>query len=196
MSKYLSRIAMSNGVHDKDMIKVCVPAATTLRAGNVLTAEALDSAISGNYDVYVPANLVDVTSDEICILLNDGFEVLSDGRRPNGNSAYTTYTYKTGDVIVGVRLNVPNIKLEISEDAIVLPQGVTFANIAVGGKLVPVNGTNTLIYETAETTTTAKNYLKIEAKKQFLTGGVSGDVNINTLIVRSAVLDSVSGVSL
>lgn len=179
---YVCRLA--NNVPDTYLAKIKVAAGTTLRAGNVILAESLDSAIAGNYEVYVPGTVADITAEEICLVLNGGFETMTDGRRPDGQPDYTQYIFQAGEVVTVVRLNMNNIKMEISKDALELAEGVT---VAVGGKLIPVNAKKTLTFEAANVDTTALNYLKVEAKKNFRIGGQFGGQFAETFVVRSAV---------
>ena len=178
---YVCRLA--NSVPDTYLAKIRVAAGTTLRAGNVILAESLDAAISGNYEVYVPGTVADITAEEICLVLNGGFETLADGRRPEGQPDYTKYIFQEGEVVTVVRLNMNNIKLEISKDAL----AANTATVVVGGKLVPVNATKTLTFEAANVDTTALNYLKVEATKYFRIGGQFGGQFVETYVVRSAV---------
>lgn len=179
---YICRLV--NDVPDICIAEVRVAAGTTLRAGNVIVAENLDSGIASNYKVYVPGTVADVTTEEIAVVLgNDTFYTLANGMRIDGIPDYTQYEYQAGEVVKVVRLNVANIKLEISKDALAVG-----ANVEVGGKLIPVNATKTFAYESQSVLTTALNYLKVEGKRNFRLGGQFGADTAETYIVRSSVL--------
>lgn len=166
-------------------VNVKVPAGSTLSAGQVIVAEKLDTSIPGNYTVYVPEQVKDITSENICVVLNGGFETMADGRRPDGNANYGSYNYQAGEIATAVRINVPNVRFEISIDS--LKDGIS---PEVGGNLIPANNSDTLDFSAKGTAVTAKNYLKVEATKAFRIGGKYGSEFANSLVVRSAVLDA------
>lgn len=184
---YFCKLVNSN-LPEIHFANVMVAAGTTLRAGNIIVAETLDAAIRGNYSVYSAGEVTDITNQEVCIVLNGEIETLADGRRPDGQPNYGKYEFKAGDVAPCVRLNTSNIKLEISKDALATDS----AAVVVGGKLVPVNAEDTLTFEAATTDTTALNYLKVEAKKYFRIGGISGAEFAETYVVRSAIGNAAS----
>ena len=166
--------------------KVCVPASELngMHAGQVVVAENLDTKLgNGNYDVYVPEKVQDATKQNIAIILDGGFETLADGRRPDGNSDYTQYTFKPGEVVTAHRL-LPEVRFEVSKDAC----GSTVKEqspVVPGDKLIPENGQFDLKYEAKGTPVTAKNYLMVEATKYFRVGGQSGMEFATTFVVRA-----------
>jgi len=162
--------------------EVRVAAGSTLRPGQVVIAEVKDNALTGNYSVYIPGQVTDITTQEICLVLNGGFETLSDGRRPDGQPDYTKYTFAAGEVVQVIRLNRNNVKLEISKDALM----ANSAAVVIGGKLVPTNSADYLTFEAAGTPVTAINFLKVEAKKNFRLGGLFGGQFAETYVVRSS----------
>lgn len=167
--------------------QVRVPAALTdgLRAGEVVQAEKLDENLYGNYSVYTPEQITDITKQDWAIVLNGTFEEMKDGRRPDGNPDYTTYIYKPGEVATAIRM-IPNVKFELSVDA--CDNTVSGATIKPGDNLVPANDAYTLAYSAATTTVTAKHYLTIEATKFFRLGGQFGGDFASTLVVRAKSL--------
>lgn len=167
--------------------QIIVPAAEVdgLRAGEVVQAEKLDEKIFGNYSVYTPEKITDITKQDWAIILNGGFEELGDGRRPDGNPDYTSYVYRPGEVATAVRMT-PNLKFELSVDS--CDDTVASASIKPGDNLIPVNSAYTLKYSAAATTVTAKHYLTIEATKFFRLGGKFGADFASTLVVRAKSL--------
>lgn len=167
--------------------KVKVPAATTLVAGNVVVAEELDTGIRGNLDVYSPAQVTDATKQDVAIILNNGFETLSDGRRPNGQPDYTQYEYKTGEILTAHRL-LPEVRFRVSVDA--CDSTVVVGTVKPGDNLIPKNGQYTLSYSAKGTTVTAKNYLTVEAIEYFTLGGQFGADTATCMIVRAKKTDA------
>ena len=162
--------------------QVRVPAALTdgLRAGEVIQAEKLDENLYGNYSVYTPEKITDITKQDWAIVLNGTFEEMKDGRRTDGNPDYPTY--KPGEVATAIRM-IPNVKFELSVDA--CDSTVSAATIKPGDNLVPANNSYTLAYSAAATSVTAKHYLTIEATKFFRLGGQFGGDFASTLVVRA-----------
>lgn len=167
--------------------QVRVPAALTegLRAGEIVQAEKLDENLYGNYSVYMPEQITDITKQDWAIVLNGTFEEMTDGRRPDGNPDYTTYVYKPGEVATAIRM-IPNIKFELSVDA--CDSTVAEATIKPGDNLVPKANNYVLAYSAAATTVTSKHYLTIEATKFFRLGGQFGGDFASTLVVRAKSL--------
>lgn len=167
--------------------QVRVPAAEVdgLRAGQVVQAEKLDENLYGNYSVYTPEKITDITKQDYAIILNGTFEEMSDGRRPDGNPDYTTYVYKPGEVATAIRM-IPNVKFELSVDA--CATAVAGETIKPGDNLIPANGSYELTYSAAATEVTAKHYLTIEATKFFRLGGKFGGDFASTLVVRAKSL--------
>lgn len=156
------------------------PAGLGIYAGEVYVANELDESVYGNIMNYVPEEVTDVTTDDICIILNGNFEELEDGRRVSGDPNYGHYQFLTDEIATTVRLNVENLRIEISIDA--LEEGI---NPQVGGYLVPTNGSNKLTYVLADTEITAKNFLVVEALKSFRLGGAFGESFTGTVVCRT-----------
>lgn len=186
MAHYVARTVTENPGYMQ--AKIRVPAGTTLHAGNVVVAESLDATLGyGNWDVYAPTQVADITAENIALVLDGGLETLADGRRPNGQPDYTQYTFGAGEVVTTHRL-LPEVRFEISEDA--CAAAVRSATIVPGDKLVPANNSYELTYLAKASSTTAKNYLVIEATKFFRLGGKSGAEFAETLVVRAKATDA------
>lgn len=182
MANYVARTVTENPAYMQ--AKLRVPAGKSYHAGNVLVAEELDTALGyGNWDVYAPKTVADITKDDIVLVLNNGFETLTDGRRPDGQPDYTQYVSNAGEVVTAHRL-LPEVRFEISVDA--CDSTVSGASgLKVGDNLIPANGKDVLVYSAKGTTVTAKNYLTIEAIKYFRLGGQFGGDFAKTLVVRA-----------
>lgn len=146
-------------------------------AGQFFRAERLTTSIKGNFSVYSP-DVMAKADDDIAIILNNSFETLDDGRRPNGNPDYTSYVYKKDEVITGVRL-VEGLTFELGMDSIIANQ-----EVQVGGYLIPEVGENKLIYTEMLEGIDSEEYLLIEGFKDFRVGGQFGSQFIKTMIVR------------
>ncbi len=182
MANYIARTVTENPAYMQ--AKVRVPAGKTYHAGNVVVAEALDTGLGyGNWDVYAPTTVADITKEDIVLVLNNGFETLKDGRRPDGQPDYTQYTFNEGEVVTAHRL-LPEVRFEISVDACDATVSGA-AGLAVGDNLIPANGKDVLVYSAKATEVTAKNYLTIEAIKYFRLGGQFGGDFAKTLVVRA-----------
>ena len=187
---YVSRTVTENPGYMQAQIRV--PANVKLHAGPVVVAEALDAALRGNYSVYAPTQVADATKEDVALILDGGFETLADGRRPDGQSDYTQYTFGEGEVVTAFRLNIPNPKFEISIDACddTVAAAATAGTLVVGDNLIPKNGQYELTYSAKAKAVTAKNYLTVEALKFFRLGGASGSEFASTLVVRAKTTDA------
>lgn len=92
-------------VEERSVVKVEVPSGATLYAGDVILCETLDTTDSDNIEVYAGAQVSNYTTQVPCIIINQGFETLSDGRRPEGQPDFSQYTYTEGDVVTAIRLH-------------------------------------------------------------------------------------------
>lgn len=154
----------------------------TIAAGYVFNADELEDTY-GNVSVYELIKITDNTAQTPAILLNNGFDTLVDKRRPKGNSDYTTYTYKNGEVVTAIRL-LPEIKLEISVDSVVLVDEVGEVGKS-SGYLVPENNDMQLhYYKNIDASKLPKTFLKVEAIKAFRLGGKFGNECIKTFVAR------------
>lgn len=157
--------ALHKNIDEKLVETIVVPAGATLSAGNIVLAETL---VSGSKKVYAGAQVTDATAQEPCIIIDQRFEQLPDGRRPDGGNMLTNITFVEGDKATVIRLD-KNMKYEIAVDKLA-NTGVVVP--AAGVFLVPVNNTWTLA--TSATIGTAKVALKIEALGSVATGGLMG----------------------
>ena len=182
MEHYICRMVTENPGYIQAQLRV--PENTEIVAGEVFKAEYLDDSIYGNYTVYLP-ELMESVEDEPAIVINNGFETMNDGRRPNGQPDYTQYIYKAGDVITAVRL-VPDVKFELGTDGLdnvedLLSQD---ASKIIGTWLYPTINSSSLIWTDDFDDIDTKVYLYIENIKWFRLGGKSGSQFAYTLIVR------------
>lgn len=174
MANYLCR-ATNPRIPDYMVVKVSVPAGQTMHAGQVFPLKELDDTIPNNYQVFDgTAPTADDLGTRMAIIINDGFETLSDGRRPDGQPDYTQYTYSEGDVVTAIIMN-PGLVFEISTDSVV-------GTPAVNGYLNPTATKNDLTYAATATAGT-KSVLKIlYANKNFRMGGQFGYNFIPTVV--------------
>lgn len=172
MANYLCRVANPR-IPDYTVVKVVVPASTTIYAGSIIALTALDTGISNNYQVYTgtrpaTANL----GVRMALVINDGFETLSGGRRPEGQPDYTQYAYVAGDVVTAILL-IPGLTFEISDDCIT-------GDAAVGKYLEPVDGSYLTSIVASRTTGTTSALKVLFAGKNFRMGGQMGGQFITT----------------
>lgn len=121
--------------------KVTTPAGG-LKGGDILVLDELDNTILGNYEVYLAKtpNAQNISSKFLALVVNDGFETLADGRRPDGNPNYYEYVNNAGETATVVFLG-KHLKFNIGFDCI----SENTRNIAVvGNYLIPVANTTTL----------------------------------------------------
>ena len=104
---------------EKEIVKIKVPAGITdLAAGEVLALNGIDTTgRAGNIDVYNAKVVADVATEDVVIIVDQAFEELADGRRPEGNSNPGKRTFKAGDIITALRLHNDQVFF-ISEDTI------------------------------------------------------------------------------
>lgn len=174
MANYLCR-ATNPRIPDYMVVKVSVPAGEVMHAGQVFPLKELDSTIPNNYQVFTgTAPAAADMGTRMAIVINDGFETLSDGRRPDGQPDYTQYTYAEGDVVTAIIMN-PGLVFEISADCII-------GTPAKNGYLNPTTNKNDLTYAATPTAGT-KSVLKIlNATKNFRMGGQFGYNFIPTVV--------------
>lgn len=151
---------------------------TQINAGDVYVAKELNENLHGNWTVYNADMIEDVSKEIPAIVINNSFETLADGRRPDGQPDYTQYAYEEGEVVTAIKL-LPEIKMEISFDII-----QNRNNIESKGYLIPENGTNLLRFVSTIDDVDSKVYFVIEALKHFRCGGAMGMGFIDTMIVR------------
>lgn len=160
-----------------------VPEGDSMAAGEVYKAETLDTTISGNTTVYVAEYVTD-KNDLPVIALNDSFETLLDGRRPDGQPDYTQYVYNEGEVINSVRLD-KNVKLELGIDT--LSNQLDMKDIDdtnLKDTWLYINNEGRLTWSNSFANVSSRVYFVIEAVKYFRLGGQSGMEFARTLVVR------------
>ena len=151
---------------------------TQINAGDVYVAKELNENLHGNWTVYNADMIEDVSKEIPAIVINNSFETLADGRRPDGQPDYTQYAYEEGEVVTAIKL-LPEIKMEISFDII-----QNRNDIESKGYLIPENGTNLLRFVSTIDDVNSKVYFVIEALKHFRCGGAMGMGFIDTMVVR------------
>lgn len=162
-----------------------VPEGTQMHTGDIYVAETLNEDLGyGNWTVYNPDTISDITKQIPVIILNNGFETLTDGRRPKGQPDYTQYFYNPGEVVTGVRL-LPEIKFEISYDVI-----ENKSEIEPNGYLVVENDNGRLQFVSTLAEVNSKVYFVVEALKHFRCGGQFGEDFTNTMVVRVKYLSN------
>ena len=109
-------VAPITRIPEKNVFLARVPAGKTLQAGAIVDLSTLDTTIANNYQVYVAAAPA-ANSTMLGIVINDGWEQLADGRRPDGQPDYTKYEFAAGEVVCVVALDVWT-RFEISEDCL------------------------------------------------------------------------------
>jgi hypothetical protein len=156
------------------VLNATVPVGQTLYAGDVVLVDTLDTNISGNYSVFAStqpatANL----GKKMAIVINGGFELLADGRRPEGQPDYSQYGFVAGDVITVILLE-EGMRFEISTDSFT-------GTATLGWSIHPVNGA---FKAATAATTPAGTYssLKTLALKNFRAGGKFGAQFISTVV--------------
>ena len=155
-------------VGSEHITKVTVPAGG-LRAGEVVIADTLDNKIVGNIEVFSatkPAT-ANLGSKNVALIINDGFETLEDGRRPEGQPNYYHYEFREGDVAPAIFLD-SHLVFNISADTIT--DGTA---VEVGQFLYAVDGSHKLTAGSAIPEGTATG-LKVVAKYNTPIGGQFG----------------------
>ena len=151
---------------------------TEINAGDIYVAKKLNESLHGNWTVYNADMIEDVSKEIPVIVINNSFETLADGRRPDGQPDYTQYAYEEGEVVTAIKL-LPEIKMEISFDII-----QNRNDIESKGYLIPENGTNLLRFVSTLAEVNSKVYFVVEALKHFRCGGAMGMGFIDTMVVR------------
>lgn len=165
-------------VSEKNVERIKIPAGVTLKAGDVVMCEVLDTSDASNIDVYNGAQVADITADVPCIVINQGFEQLPDGRRPEGNPNPADYTFTEGMVITVIRLE-NDLKFFISNDTL---DNVGVVAPAIGVKLIPQATDYQLA--TSSTIATSITALNIEKLQTQPIGGQFGSAFVAGVIAR------------
>lgn len=162
-----------------------IPEGTQIYAGEIYMPNKLDTDLGyGNWTAYLPEVIEDISKEVPAIILNGGFETLSDGRRPDGNPDYTNYIFNAGDIATAIVLK-PEIKFEISYDAI--SNGIDVEGL---GYLIPEGSQGLLKFVETLDGVNSKVYLKVEALKEFRLGGLFGGEFAKTMVVRVKYTDN------
>ena len=177
MEHYLCRPIVELPAYMQD--KFIVPKGEIITAGQIYVAETLTTDLrQENWDVFEPTLIEDVGEQIPSIVINNGFEMIPDGRRPQGQPDYTQYYYTEGEVITAVKL-LPETKFEISYDSIIVE-----SEISIGGYLIPEDGGSKLLYVDSLNGNQPRIYLLVEGFKFFRLGGQSGEQFAKSLVVR------------
>lgn len=169
MANYIAQ-CITPRLSSEHIAKVTAPAGG-LKAGQVVIADTIDAAIAGNYEVFTAAKPAAGTlgSKAVGIVINDGFETMSDGRRPNGQPNYASYEFKEGETVPVIFLD-SHLTFIISKDSL---DAGTRDNAAVGQFLYPVADSNDLTVGAAIPEGTAMG-LKVVALYNYPLGGLFG----------------------
>ena len=98
------------------ILTVNVKAEDELKAGDVVAInELVDEA--ENREVYA-ATMPAEGDIRYAIIVNQGIEELADGRRPEGQPNFTTFTYKAGTILHAVMLGYQPVPFAISDNQI------------------------------------------------------------------------------
>lgn len=148
-------------VADKNVEKVRVPSGVTLRPGDVVLCETLDTTRADNIEVYTPGQVTSITGAIPCIVINQGFEQLADGRRPAGNPNPADYEFTAGQTVTVIRLE-NDLKFFISSES--LDNTGTVAP-AIGVKLIlQANDYQLATANTGGTSTLVMNIEKVTSQ--------------------------------
>ena len=177
MEHYLCRPIVELPAYMQD--KFIVPQGEIISAGQIYVAETLATGFKQkNLDVFEPTLIEDVGEQIPSIVINNGFEMIPDGRRPSGQPDYTQYYYTEGEVITAIKL-LPETKFEISYDSIIVEN-----EVSIGGYLIPEDGGSRLLYVDSLNGNQPRIYLLVEGFKFFRLGGQSGEQFAKSLVVR------------
>ena len=154
-----------------------------LTAGEAVVPDVIDTEINGNFTVYTTSP-ISTLGDSPALVLNDCFETLEDGRRPNGNPDYTTYVYKEDEVVACVNL-VPEMRFEIGTDNWVNSEEYIQAGYPSEGYLWFNPQTTAITYSSNFSDVKSKFYLVIETSKILRSGlttmDINGDLSLNLI---------------
>ena len=177
-------------VEDYLLANVRVNKGIDLTAGEAVVPEVIDTEIDNNHTVYITSPVSEL-DDCPALVLNDCFETLEDGRRPDGNPDYTTYVYKQDDVVACIRL-IPELRFEIGIDNWINTNAYIQAGYPSEGYLWFNPQTTAMTYSADFNDVKSKFYLVIEAAKILRSGVTTMDMNngelspnlIHTVIAR------------
>ena len=154
-----------------------------LTAGEAVVPHIIDTEIDGNFSVYITSP-ISTLGDSPALVLNDCFETLEDGRRPDGNPDYTTYVYKEGEVVACVNL-VPEMRFEIGTDNWINSEEYIQAGYPSEGYLWFNPQTTAMTYSASLNDVKSMFYLVIETSKILRSGlttmDINGDLSLNLI---------------
>jgi len=156
-------------IEDRFVFDVVVPTGATYHAGQVVSLKTISTSITRNTTVFTGEAPTTIASDKMAIVINGGFEQLSDGRRPAGQPDFTQYTYAAGEVVTVIALD-SYMRFVISKDAIT--EAVT-GDFKKASYLYPATTSNTLVCDDT-VSATAIQQLNLLAMYNFRTGGNFG----------------------
>jgi len=107
---------LANDVLPRQIRKVKIATGQSFSQGDAIFLNTLDSA-SDNIEVYAATPIADVTTDGFGLVINQGVEELSDGRRISGNADPSTFTYYPEQTLT-VAIPEVNERFFISEDCL------------------------------------------------------------------------------
>lgn len=166
-------------VPDYLVVDVVVPTGETLYAGQIVTVESINTDISKNFSVYTATEPATATlGKQMAIIINGGFEQLSDGRRPEGQPDFTKYTFGAGEVVTAIILT-PAMRFEIANDSV----NLNSVTPAAGKVLFPVDGAYSLKLDAAVPAGTYSSFTVL-ATKYFRTGGLFGAGFASTMVTK------------
>ena len=137
MANYISQVITPRV--PSNFIKRCTAPAGGITAGSYVIVDTLDNTISGNISVFTAGATTaeNIKGKNIGIVLSGGFETLADGRRPDGQPNYYSYTYQAGET-VDVAIIGEGLAFNIGLDCITT---ATVGAATVGAFVYPVAAT-------------------------------------------------------
>lgn len=135
-----------------------------LTPGNVVVLTTLDANIAGNFTQFTATQplTANLNTNRLAIVINGGFETMSNGRRPAGQPDYTQYTYPEGST-VPVLVLAPDVTFYLSDDCLAAPA-------TAGQYLYGANASNAMSAGASRSATAVTNSVVL-AKKSFRLGG-------------------------
>lgn len=179
MANYVSR-AVNPRIPDYMVVKARVPSPIVLTPGSLVALIQLDSALANNWQVFIATQPATANLNvQMAVVINDGFETLADGRRPDGQPDYTQYMFNPGDVVTCI-LMAPGIEFELSVDCI------TNGTALVAGDFIePVNANyhaSRVAAATGRTAGVMSGMRVLFAGKNFRLGGQMGGQFCKTVV--------------
>lgn len=152
-NKFCDLMSVEQPLPVREYATVRVPDGSTFYQGDVVQLGAL-STTAGEDMVYECAAIADATAvGTYGIVINQEVEVLSDGRKPDGNPDMSTYSWTAGSIL--------NVKLFTLHDIFGLTEDCIDGTPEVGKYLITQNGDVNLVVA-ADLTGNTTVALKIE----------------------------------